>query len=81
MVELTFEVTVNMILNVMLHGRLFATTIFSATQHYSIVATSFRMVATLLQHCCIALRIVDADRFGSHHLKVMLHGTIRNDDF
>ena len=33
MVELTFEVTVNMILNVMLHGRLFATTIFSATQH------------------------------------------------
>ena len=56
MVELTFEVTVIMILNVMLHGRLFATTIFSATQHYSIVATSFRMVATLLQHCNAVLR-------------------------
>ena len=56
MVELTFEVTVIMILNVMLHGRLFATTIFSAIQYYSIVATSFRMVATLLQHCNAVLR-------------------------
>ena len=56
MVELTFEFTVNMILKVMLHGRLFATTIFSATQHYSIVGTSFRMVATLLQHCNAVFR-------------------------
>ena len=29
----------------------FATTIFSARQHYSIVATMFPTVATLLQHC------------------------------
>ena len=29
----------------------FATTIFRATQHYNIVATLFRMVATLFQHC------------------------------
>ena len=56
MVELTFEFTVNMILKVMLHGRLFATTIFNATQHYSIVATLLRMVSTLFQHCNALLR-------------------------
>ena len=37
-------------LKVMLHGTI-ATTIFSAEQRYSIVATLFRMVATLFQHC------------------------------
>ena len=48
-------------LKVMLLGQ-FATKIFSATQHYSIVATLFRMaatlfrmVATLFQHCYAAL--------------------------
>ena len=39
------------------YTRRFATTIFSATQRCSIVATLFRMVTTLLQHCN-ALRIV-----------------------
>ena len=29
----------------------FATTIFSATQHYNIVATLFRTAAILFQHC------------------------------
>ena len=34
----------------------FATTTFRATQHYSIVATLFRMVATLFQYCNGMLR-------------------------
>ena len=34
----------------------FAMTIFSATQHYNIVATCFRMIATLFQHCHAVLR-------------------------
>ena len=38
------------------YTRRFATTIFSATQHYNIVATSLRMVATLFQHCYAVLR-------------------------
>ena len=32
------------------YGRQFATTIFSAVQHYNIAATLFRMVTTLFQH-------------------------------
>ena len=42
-------------LQVMLQGRRFLTTIFNATQHYSIVASLFRMVATLFKTatlCC-----------------------------
>ena len=38
------------------YTRRFATTIFSATQHYNIVATLLRMVATLFQHCYAMLR-------------------------
>ena len=34
----------------------FATTIFSATQRYNIVATLIQMVATLFQHCNAVLR-------------------------
>ena len=36
---------------------MFATTIFSATQSCNIVATLFRMVTTLLQHCNAVLRL------------------------
>ena len=36
--------------------RRLATTIFSATQHYNIVAALFLMVATLLQQCYAVLR-------------------------
>ena len=43
--------------NVMLHlTRRFATTIFSATQRCNIIATLFRMVTTLFQHCNAVLR-------------------------
>ena len=43
--------------NVMLHlTRRFATTIFSATQRCNIIATLFRMVSTLFQHCNAVLR-------------------------
>ena len=34
----------------------FATTIFSAAQHYNIVVTLFRMIAILFQHCHAVLR-------------------------
>ena len=38
------------------HARRFATTIFSATQRCNIVATLFRIVTTLFQHCLAVLR-------------------------
>ena len=38
------------------HERRFATTIFSATQRCNIVATLFRIVTTLFQHCLAVLR-------------------------
>ena len=38
------------------YTRRFATTIFSVTQRYNIVATLFRRVATLFQHCNAVLR-------------------------
>ena len=34
----------------------FATTIFNPTHHFNIIATLFRMVATLFQHCYSVLR-------------------------
>ena len=38
------------------YTRRFATTIFSATQRCNIIATLFRMVPTLFQHCSAVLR-------------------------
>ena len=38
------------------YGRQFATTIFSAVQHYNIAATLFRMITTLFQHSNFMLR-------------------------
>ena len=38
------------------HARRFATTTFSATQRCNIVATLFRIVTTLFQHCLAVLR-------------------------
>ena len=43
------------VLKVIYTGR-FETPIFSATQHYNIVATLFRMLATLFHHCYALLR-------------------------
>ena len=70
-------------IGIVCYTRQFAMTIFSATQHYSIVATLFRMVATLFQHCNAVLRWKSSLYLVSCNMifKVMLHETIRNDDF
>ena len=50
------------------YTRRFATTSFSATQHYNIVATLLRMVTTLFQHCYAMLRSKSSLRIVSRNI-------------
>ena len=68
------KLTEILVLKVMLHGPMFYfyIFIFSAAKHYNVVATLFRMVATLLQHSYDVLRSKSSLRIVSFDITLTL---------